>query len=149
MYDYFDEMRTDVFDALIDRPELLEGCTADDVVNDKWDVASRLNDELWIDDSVTGNASGSYTFSRWKAQENVIDNMSLLLETVEEFGIDSLTVSEKFLSEDWEYFDVCIRCHLLYSVISDVLDEIADEIQEIRDGRPSAEVVEIVRRLAA
>ena len=30
-----------------------------------------LNDELWVDDQVTGNASGSYTFNTWEAEENL------------------------------------------------------------------------------
>lgn len=35
---------------------------------DDW---SRMYDELFVDDGVTGNASGSYTFSRAAALENV------------------------------------------------------------------------------
>lgn len=38
-------------------------------LSDLWNVY----DELWIDDSVTGNGSGSYTFNSYKAEENVKD----------------------------------------------------------------------------
>lgn len=88
------------------------------------EVEEKLNDDLWNDDSVTGNASGSYTFDSYKAQEYVVNNMDLLKETISEFCIDSNTVVEKFLNGEWEYFDVSIRCYLLGNAISEVLDEI-------------------------
>ena len=88
------------------------------------EVAEELNDKLWADDSVTGNASGSYTFNSNKAKEYVVENMDLLKETISEFCIDSETVAEKFINEEWEYFDVSIRCYLLGNAISEALDEI-------------------------
>lgn len=94
------------------------------------EVEEKLNDDLWIDDSVTGNASGSYTFNSYKAKEYVVDNMELLQETVSEFCIDAATVAEKFINEDWEYFDVSIRCYLLGSAISDTLDDIIEEQED-------------------
>lgn len=53
---------------------------------DNWDFANRdeleekANDNLWADDSVTGNASGSYTFSIWQAEEYLCHNLDLLTE---------------------------------------------------------------------
>ena len=91
------------------------------------EVEEKLNDDLWIDDSVTGNASGSYTFNSYKAKKYVVDNMELLQETISEFCIDAATVSEKFINEDWEYFDVSIRCYLLGQAISETLDDIIEE----------------------
>jgi hypothetical protein len=79
-----------------------------------------------VEDSVTGNASGSYTFNRWTAKEYVADNMELLKDALDEFCTESRTIAEHFLNEDWEYFDVSIRCYLLGSVISEVLDELED-----------------------
>ena len=93
------------------------------------EVEEKLNDYLWIDDSVTGNASGSYTFDSYKAKEYVVDNMELVQEMVSEFCIDSKTVAEKFINEDWEYFDVSIRCYLLGQAISETLNEIIEEIE--------------------
>lgn len=55
--------------------------------------------------------------------------MDLLSEACAEFGIDSATVGEKFLDEDWEYFDVTIRCYLLSQAISEALDEIEDDFE--------------------
>lgn len=89
-----------------------------------------LYDDLWVHDSVTGNASGSYTFNRWKAEEYVTDNNDLLREALREFCVDAETIAEKFLDEEWEYFDVTIRCYILGSVLYEVLDEIEAEFEE-------------------
>ena len=86
-------------------------------------LTEHLNDELWTCDSVTGNASGSYTFNRLQAREYVIDNGELLEEAIREFCVDAETVADKFLSEDWEYFDVTIRCYVLGEAIENAVDE--------------------------
>lgn len=90
--------------------------------SDRDELESYLNDELWTCDSVTGNASGSYTMNRLTARDYVIDNIDELNDAVENFGIDKNIVGEKFLEEDFEWCDVTIRCSLLSSAISDVLD---------------------------
>lgn len=95
------------------------------------ELKEQLNDDLWIDDSVTGNASGSYTFNSYKAGEYVKENIDLCREMVNEFCIDADTVAEKFLNEDWEYFDVSIRCYLLNQCIDEVVDEYAEKIEEL------------------
>lgn len=87
----------------------------------------QLNDDLWIEDSVTGNASGSYTFCRATAKEYVQDNMDLVQEMANEFGIDSATIGEKFLDDEWEWFDVSIRCYLLGAAIHESLEELLDD----------------------
>lgn len=94
------------------------------------DLFEKLNDELWIEDSVTGNGSGSYTFNRYEAEEYVIDNIPLCTDACEEFGIDSKTFCEKILNKDWEYLDVTIRCYLLNECLIDVLNELGPEIEE-------------------
>lgn len=95
------------------------------------ELKEQLNDDLWINDSVTGNASGSYTFNSYKAGEYVKENIDLCREMVNEFCIDADTVAEKFLDEDWEYFDVSIRCYLLNQCIDEVVDEYAEKIEEL------------------
>ena len=55
--------------------------------------------------------------------------MELCIEAVKEFCVESETIAEKFLSEDWEYFDVTIRCYLLGQAISEALDEIEEELE--------------------
>ena len=41
-------------------------------------------------------------------------------------GIDSNTVAEKFLNEDWEYRDTSIRCYRLGQAIAQALDDMDD-----------------------
>lgn len=122
MYNYIDAMKNDIEDYIKN-----EINTAN--YSDRDELESDLNDILWTEDSITGNASGSYTFNRAEAAEYVNDNIDLLSEACAEFGIDSATVGEKFLDEDWEYFDVTIRCYLLSHAISEALDEIEDNLE--------------------
>ena len=114
---YMEQIKNDILDYI--REERITVTS-----ENREEVAEELNDKLWDDDSVTGNASGSYTFNSSKAREYVVENMDLLKETISEFCIDSETVAEKFINEEWEYFDVSIRCYLLCNAISEVLDEI-------------------------
>lgn len=122
MYNYLDAMKNDIKDYIENEVNTSNYSDREELEND-------LNDILWNEDSVTGNASGSYTFNRAEAAEYVNDNIDLLSEACAEFGIDSATVGEKFLNEDWEYFDVTIRCYLLSQAISETLDEIEDDLE--------------------
>lgn len=129
-YDYRYEMRQDVRNAIE------EGYSLDEWRGRRDDLEEKLNEDLWIDDGVTGNASGSYYCNSYKAMQAVMDNMELLQEALDEFGADYADIGRRFVEGDWEYFDVTIRCHLLSSIISDVLDDIeADgELDELEDG---------------
>ena len=117
MYDYREAMTEDVKQWITDEINLA------DWTEDREGLEQQLNDDLWTADSVTGNGSGSYTFNRVQASLYVLDNMDLLQEAIDEFATDPATVGYKFISEDWEWFDVTIRCYLLGSIISDVLNE--------------------------
>ena len=85
-------------------------------------LKNNLYDDLFCNDSVTGNASGSYTFSTWQAEENLCHNMDLLKEALEEFGCGI-----EYLEKGAEACDVTIRCYLLSSAISEVIDELGLE----------------------
>ena len=120
MYNYLESMKNDI------QEYIKENYSADEIAEnmadrDRW--ADDLNDNLWCCDSVTGNASGSYTFNRYVAKEHVTENEDLLKEALEEFCTDFKTVADKFLSGEWEYFDITIRCYLLGVAISAVLDD--------------------------
>lgn len=94
-----------------------------------WDFSDRdkleekANDDLWVDDSVTGNASGSYYFNTWKAEEALCHNMDELEEACDEFGED---IGEA-VKHGAEYCDVTIRCYLLSQAISAAIDELEEE----------------------
>lgn len=85
------------------------------------EVEEQLNDDLWANDSVTGNGSGSYTFNAWQAEEYLCHNLDLLEDANSEFG-GGMDV----LSKGAEACDVTIRCYLLPQAISEVLDEIIE-----------------------
>ena len=116
-YDYEKAVKEDALDALYDYDKAQE-------IEDVDDLAEFIQDYLFNDDRVTGNASGSYTMDTDKAMAYVMDNMDLLKNAVDEFGyIDYKEVADKFLDGDWEYFDVVIRCYVLSMDAHDIAEE--------------------------
>ena len=118
-YDYNEALKSDSRDYIKEEIDLNEW-EADQLYDE-------LNDRLWCVDSVTGNASGSYTFNSYKAREYVLDNMDILEWALNDFGADNDTIAENFIKGNWEYFDVTIRCHLLCGALSEVIEELVDE----------------------
>ena len=88
----------------------------------KEEMFEELSERLWDCDSVTGNASGSYTFSTWKAEEYLCHNLDLLAEACEEFGSNI-----DILKDGAEACDVTIRCYLLSECLNNVLDDVEVE----------------------
>lgn len=125
-YNYLETMVEDIKDYIRNDAEL----DRNDLEYGREDLEEKLHDDLWTEDSVTGNASGSYTFNRYQAEIQVCDNMDLLNEMCQEFGIGAETIGQKFLDEEWEWMDVSIRCYLLGQAISQALDEIEEELAE-------------------
>lgn len=72
-------------------------------------------DALFVDDAVTGNASGSYTFNAHKAKENVKDALfdDYILAALENMGVDKEEVFSQVLNKNYETLDVMIRCAVL------------------------------------
>lgn len=120
MYDYREAVKDDV------RNYIAENITIEAYKGQRDELEEMLNEDLWTADSVTGNGSGSYTFSTWEAEENLCHNLDLLEEALDEFGRDK----GYLLEEGAEAADVTIRCYLLSSAISEVLDELEDELAE-------------------
>lgn len=119
-YNYFEAVKEDVKNVVMNEYNYSE-----ELKYDRQAFEDKLNDELWVNDSVTGNASGSYTFNAWQAEENLCHNLDLLQEALNEFGCDITNIANGA-----EYCDVTIRCYLLGSAISEVLDELESEIEE-------------------
>lgn len=94
--------------------------------NNREEVEEQLNEDLWTVDSVTGNGSGSYTFSTWQAEENLCHNLDLLSEACKEFSSNAA----EMLADGAEACDVTIRCYLLGEAISSVLDDVETEEEE-------------------
>ena len=71
-YNYLMNVKEDAKNAILenyDKEELKEMLLTNSGRNY---LEDKLNEQLWIDDSVTGNASGSYTFSIYEAEEYII-----------------------------------------------------------------------------
>lgn len=121
-YDYENAVREDVLDWI---REHYSNDEITEKLQERDDWEQELNDDLWTADSVTGNASGSYTFNAWEAEENVCHNLDLLGEALEEFGSDM-----DIMKSGAEACDVTIRCYLLGGAISAALDELEEEREE-------------------
>ena len=93
-YDYLSAVTADVKDYINDNVNFAD-------YEDANELKDKLQDELWTVDGVTGNGSGSYTFSTWKA---------------EEWG--------KLKRDDPEGIDVAIRCYLLPQAIDAAVNEL-------------------------
>jgi len=94
------------------------------------DFAEWLNDTLWTEDSVTGNASGSFTFNSYEAKEKVFADMDTVKEALEEFCVSAEEIGNRFLNEDWEYLDVTARCYVLGECIADYISDNEEAINE-------------------
>ena len=122
IYNYREAMEEDIREYINDNYNIED---FDAAIND---IYEKLYDELLVEDSVTGNASGSYTFNSALAKQYVMANMGLLCDTCEEFCINGL---EKIANDEWEYLDVSIRCYLLGIVLRDVIEEIQEPINKM------------------
>ena len=119
-YNYINAMTEDI------RDYITENINREDYIEDRDGLKEYLNDTLWTEDSVTGNASGSYTFNRKTSKEYVLDNTDLLKEAYTEFG-QKENIADVICDEDWESADVTIRCYLLGQAIAEVLDDLDSE----------------------
>lgn len=119
-YNYLEAVTSDVLDYIKEEINL------DEWKGNREGLEEKLNDKLWTVDSVTGNASGSYTFNTWEAEENLAHNWDLLAEALDEFGQDGTDV----LRQGAEAMDVTIRCYLLGQAIAEALDELEEELAE-------------------
>lgn len=128
MYNYYEAVKDDVREYIENEINLNEW------KGNREGLEEKLCDDLWICDSVTGNASGSYTFDAWEAEENLAHNWDLLAEALSEFGQDGTDV----LKAGAEAMDVTIRCYLLYGSIAQVLDELEDELAENEEEEETA-----------
>lgn len=114
-YDYEEAVKNDIRDYIRERDIKVTAGNKDEIYEE-------LYDDMFASDSVTGNASGSYTFNAWQAEENLCHNTELLGEALREFGDDG-----SCLEKGAEACDVTIRCYLLSGCLQKVLDELEEE----------------------
>jgi len=76
-YDYRQAMREDIAQAIAEKEEWI-GKRITEAYEDKEEAYDQLFDDMWVNDSVTGNGSGSYTFNRYKAEEYLTHNLGIV-----------------------------------------------------------------------
>ena len=112
-YNYRKEVTNDIIDYINNEINLADWQDLDE-------LKEYLQDTLWTEDSVTGNGSGSYTFSTYDAEENISHNWYLLQDALETFGYTNINILEKGA----EWADVTIRCYLLPECIDRAIEEV-------------------------
>lgn len=117
-YNYLESIKADVKEYINNEITLKD-------FTDREELEQKLNDDLWVEDSVTGNASGSYYCNAWKAEEVLAHNWDVLEEALAEFGCEGNPIEKGA-----EWCDVTIRCYLLGQAIAEVLEEMEEELEE-------------------
>ena len=126
-YDYLSAVESDVREYIENNVNFHDYSDLDEMKED-------LNEKLFVEDSVTGNASGSYTFSTWKAEEYLCHNLDLLAEANEDFG-----GSSDILSDGAEMCDVAIRCYLLGQAIENVAPDMWQDWEDSQEENEEEE----------
>ncbi|MDM8280207.1 hypothetical protein QUW35_05845 [Ligilactobacillus agilis] len=122
IYSYPKAVKSDIREYLNDNLDvgtfglLLQG--DDDTIED-------VREDLFEDDSVTGNQSGSYTMNSLEAEQNLAGNWDLLQEAKEELdpGVD-------LIAKGPEFCDVLIRCYLVDWCFNETLNDIVNQKEQ-------------------
>lgn len=128
-YDYLSAVESDVREYIENNVNFHDYSDLDEMKED-------LNEKLFVEDSVTGNASGSYTFSNWKAEEYLCHNLDLLAAANEAFG-----GSSDILSDGAEMCDVTIRCYLLGQAIENVAPDMWQDWEDSQEDSDEKEEI--------
>lgn len=122
--DYYQQVKNDAIAAIDEQfdCDYWDGDT-------EWDV---VYDNIFVDDTVTGNGSGSYFFNAAKAREAVADAIwdEKILNALSEIGISGNRIAQYLRDNDAESLDVCIRCAMLGEVYGEIEDYFSDRVSE-------------------
>lgn len=123
MYSYKESVKSDVRDWMEENRDQWEGL-------DRHDVYEVVYDACWVADGVTGNASSSYTFSRYEARQNFFeddDSDEYISQMIEDGFTTKESVGRAVSESQWELLDVSIRCWLLTDAVTEILDEMFED----------------------
>lgn len=122
--DYYQQVKNDAIAAIDEQFDYgyWDGDT-------EWDV---VYDNLFVDDGVTGNGSGSYFFNAAKAREAVADAIwdEKILSALYNIGVDGDIIAQYLRDNDAESLDVCIRCTMLSEVYGEIEGYFSDRVSE-------------------
>lgn len=86
------------------------------------EAAEFLNDELWNEDSITGNGSNYYD-TEYQCEEYLTHNIEWAAIACEEFCIDmKIIINYLHANELARFLDCIIRCYLLTQAIDNALE---------------------------
>ena len=123
--DYYQQVKNDAIAAIDEQFDCgyWDGDT-------EWDV---VYDNIFVDDAVTGNGSGSYFFNAAKAREAVADAIwdEKVLNALSEIGVDGDQLADYLRDNDPESIDVCIRCAMIGEVYAEVERHFSDRQSEL------------------
>lgn len=112
--DYIEELENDIKDVIsieFEEDELKEMSESD--FREKIELL-----DLFNRDDVTGNASGSYEFNAWKAEENICHMWNEIQDMIEE----GFVTIESF-QYGAEGIDVALRCYFLNEALENIISE--------------------------
>ena len=118
--DYRQEVKADIKQWLDDN-----GWTNEYILNEfeTWqELFNELLDKFYLEDSITGNASGSYTFNTYKALENIINDRMTVAEAMDFYS--DTTSAQELLETEAEKIDVMTRCYVLEDELENALVEL-------------------------
>ena len=122
--DYYQQVKNDAIAAIDEQFDCgyWDGDT-------EWDV---VYDNIFVDDAVTGNGSGSYFFNAAKARDAVADAIwdEKILNALSEIGISGDRIAQYLRDNDAESLDVCIRCAMLGEVYGEIEEHFSDRVSE-------------------
>ena len=125
MLSYYEEVYRDVEDLLANESELQEIIEAVPLSIGIERLYDALMSDSWSD-SVTGNASGSYSCNAYEAMKMVLDNTVDVAKAYIDLDITS-EMAEDFNNERWEKIDVIARVANLFQAVHDAVIDYFDD----------------------
>ena len=119
IYSYPKAVKSDIREYLKDE---LDVGTFGLLIQGDDDTIEDVREALFEDDSITGNASGSYTMNTLKAEENLVGNWDLLEEVMSEFDLHVNPIEKGA-----EWCDSLIRCYLVDWCFTEAIKEITKQ----------------------
>lgn len=125
-YDYRRALTDDIKDWIVNDTDIMDN-GFDELRDDE--LPNWIYDEVWNEDSVTGNSSYFYNTEE-KCSEYLSGNYDILYEAAHEFNMDDeINILIKYYENKSlaRYFDCTIRCYLLSECIGTALKELINE----------------------
>ena len=120
-YNYEEIIIRDIKDWIINETDIL---TNRDAYGTEEELIDWIEDQVWAEDSVTGNGDFSYA-DEDECSKFLAGNSDLLYEALDSLGTSSNSLVEHYYNRNLsQYFDTTIRCYLLAQCIERAIEEL-------------------------